>query len=145
MFISASISFSGSYGSAFLLGSTKRGWLIGFGANILAPIVDFYLGDKIASFFWTIDCEEAKRIIQRNQSDLEKEVLINAYDLFNQTEFCTDKELKEAYKAALLKYHPDKSIGGEEEKRKCHNITLAILSAYSLLEKKRKKLADYCH
>ena len=47
--------------------------------------------------------------------EFEQKVLDQAYDLFELEEHCSDAELKGAYRAAVLKYHPDK--GGDQGRK----------------------------
>ncbi len=82
--------------------------LVGTGACIVLALGDYFFGDWIASIFFKEDPKEVEKLLQAKHDKVEAEVLSKAYDLFNLTKFCTDDELKEAYRTALLKYHPDK-------------------------------------
>ncbi len=82
--------------------------VVATGACIALALGDYFFGDKIASIFFKEDPEEVKKLLQAKHDKIEAEVLSKAYDLFNLTKFCTADELKEAYRTALLKYHPDK-------------------------------------
>ena len=62
--------------------------------------------------------------------EIRKSVLEKAYDLFNLTATALDEEIREAYKAAVLKYHPDK--GGNQE------IFVAVHAAYTLIMESRQ-------
>ncbi len=83
------------------------------------------------------DPEEVERLFKAKHDKLEKEVISSAYELLDRTEHCTNEELKEAYRAAVLRYHPDKCQGSEEERQKNHRITQGIVAAYTLLKEKR--------
>ena len=60
----------------------------------------------------TDDPAEKRVILSKYTREFERNVLDQAYELFELEEHCSDAELKEAYRVALLKYHPDK--GGDK-------------------------------
>ncbi len=97
MFASTSLGIGGSIAAAALL-TGPMGLAIGTAACIAVALGDYFLGDQIASWFFTEDPDEEKRLIQAKHDKLEKEVTVKAYKLFDLTEHCTDVELKEAYR-----------------------------------------------
>ena len=62
------------------------------------------------------------------------DVIDRAYKIFDLEKHCTDQELKKAYRAALLKYHPDKK--GTDDKD--DDQIKAVLVAYELLKSVRQ-------
>ncbi len=132
-----SSSVGAAYGATILLGTGPVGWLVGAGACVALALNDYFFGDKVASIFFKEDPEEVERLIKAKYNKLEKEVIASAYDLLNLTAHCTNEELKAAFRAAVLKYHPDKCQGSEEERQKKHRITQGIVAAYTLLKEER--------
>ena len=61
---------------------------------------------------------------------------LNYYEILGLTKYCTQDEIKKAYKKLALKYHPDKNKDDTESKNKFQEIS----EAYSILndDKKRK-------
>jgi len=76
-------------------------------------------------------------MLQINHDKEEKEFAALAYDLFNLTEFCTNLELKEAFKAAILSYHTVKCLGGEGDNKQSLVESQAIVTAYTFLKVSR--------
>ncbi|KAJ8245603.1 hypothetical protein GJAV_G00272510 [Gymnothorax javanicus] len=114
--------------SAFSAGSMIAcgaliGGLPGLAAGVLAAIIigigDHFLGDMFWQLFFKDDPEEMR-----------KDVIDSAYSLLDLTDQATDEELKEALRAAYLKYHPDKP-GGDAE------IFKAIRNAKVVIENRR--------
>ncbi len=97
MVTSTGLGLGGSIAAAALL-TGPLALVVGTGACIAVALGDYFLGDKIASWFFTEDPEEVKKLIQAKHDKLEKEVMDKAYQLFDLTEHCTDEELKEAYR-----------------------------------------------
>ncbi len=139
MATSTGMSFGCMAGAAFLLGTGPLGLAIGAGACIAVAVGDHYLGEKIFGFFLQDDPNEKKAILERRCKEFEKEVITQAYKMFNLEENCSDDELKRAYKAAVLEYHPDRNMGiSEEERAKKEKIFKAIFASYTLLRQHRE-------
>ncbi|KAJ8249516.1 hypothetical protein GJAV_G00236280 [Gymnothorax javanicus] len=114
-----------SVGSMVACGAAIGG-LPGLAVGVLAAIIigigDHFLGDKFWGLFFKDDPEEMR-----------KDVIDSAYSLLDLTDQATDEELKEALRAAYLKYHPDKA-GGDAE------IFKAIRSAKTVIENSRNTI-----
>ncbi|CAF0749626.1 unnamed protein product [Brachionus calyciflorus] len=113
------------------------GKCIAAGACIAVALGDYFLGDKITSLIFKEDENEIESILTHKCNEIEKEVTKKAYSIFCLTEHCTDRELKDAYLAAALKYHPDKCQKDKQEENK--KIFQAVSAAYSYLKEKRNK------
>ena len=107
------------------------------GACIAIALGDHFLGDKIASLVFKEDADEIESILRHKFEEIDIEVTKKAYSLFCLTEHCTDRELKDAYLAAALKYHPDKCQEDKKEENK--RIFQAVSASYSYLKEKRIK------
>ncbi|XP_033118430.1 uncharacterized protein LOC117118052 [Anneissia japonica] len=120
----------GSVGSFALatacISSTPVGLAVGAICCIVIGIGDYFLGKYL-----NLEEESAKL----EYLELRKEVIDKAYGLFDLECHCTDKELKTAYHAAILKYHPDKA----ENKEEATDIARAIITAYTLLKTVRSE------
>ena len=101
------------------------GLVVGAGLTIAVGVGDYFLGNKIWSIFVKEDAEEALVVLERRRSALFEDVLQVAYDLLDLTEYSTRGEIKRKYRAAILKYHPDK--GGSAE------IFHAVRAAYAFI------------
>ena len=101
------------------------GLVVGAGLAIAVGVGDYFLGNKIWSIFVKEDAEEALVVLERRRSALFEDVLQAGYDLLDLTEYSTRGEIKRKYRAAILKYHPDK--GGSAE------IFHAVRAAYAFI------------
>lgn len=136
MVSSLSLNFGSSWAAvSFFTGPI--GICIAVGACIAISLGDYFLGDKIASLFFTRDEMEEEQLLKKKCDEIEKEVCEKAYSLLDLTEHCTDKELKDAYLVASLKYHPDKC--GADKKETNTRIFQGVNAAYSFLKEKRSK------
>jgi hypothetical protein len=117
-----------SIGGMMLCGSAiggPLGLVVGAGLAIAVGVGDYFLGDKVWSKIIKEDPEEALALMERKINDLCEDVLNAAYDLLDLTEYSTRGEIKRKYRAAILKYHPDK--GGSAE------IFHAVRAAYAFI------------
>ncbi len=130
-------SLGASIAAATLVGGPV-GFAIGVGACIAISAIDHFLGKKIFECLFPED--EKETIIEKHYKELEKEVITEAYKIFDLEKNCSDHELKQAYKDALLKYHPDKNTEiSEAGQVKNEKIFKAIFAAYTLLKECRER------
>jgi len=61
------------------------------------------------------------------------------YKILGVDKKATDQEIKKAYRALALKYHPDKNTGSEEEKKEAEKKFKLISEAYSVLSNPEKR------
>ncbi|CAC5378325.1 DNAJA2 [Mytilus coruscus] len=106
---SIGLNLLGGIGSSFIGG--PMGLFIGAAFAIVVNVGDYFLGDNV--FFKDDKGEQSLESKEKNITKLKDDVLCAAYDLFGLTEQASMEEVKEKYKAAVLKYHPDK--GGDNE------------------------------
>ena len=97
MVTSTSLVLGGSIAATALL-TGHLALVVGTGACIAVALGDYFLGDKIASWFFTEDPAEVMQLIHAKHDKFEKEVAEKAYKLFDLTEHCADEELKDAYR-----------------------------------------------
>lgn len=117
-----------SIGGMMLCGSAiggPLGLVVGAGLAIAVGVGDYFLGDKVWSKIIKEDPKEALALMERKINDLCEDVLHAAYDLLDLTEYSTREEIKEKYRVAILKYHPDK--GGSAD------IFHAVHAAYEFI------------
>ena len=115
-------------GGMYLFGAViggPIGLLVGAGLAIAVGVGDYFLGDKIWSKLIKEDPEEELVLMERKINALSEDVLHSAYDLLDLTEYSTRKEIKQKYRVAILKYHPDK--GGSA------GIFNAVQAAYKFI------------
>lgn len=111
-FTSIGLNLLGGIGSSFIGG--PMGLFLGAAFAIVVNVGDYFLGDKLMNVFLKDDKEEESlELKDKKISKLKVDVLCAAYDLFGLTEQASMEKVKEKYKAAVLKYHPDK--GGDNE------------------------------
>lgn len=109
---SIGLNLLGGIGCSFIAG--PMGLFLGAAFAIVINVGDYFLGDKLMNVFFKDDKEEdSLELKEKKISNLKDDVLCAAYDLFGLTEQASMEEVKEKYKAAVLKYHPDK--GGDNE------------------------------
>ncbi|ESO99574.1 hypothetical protein LOTGIDRAFT_173716 [Lottia gigantea] len=118
------LSIGGMAAAGSLIGGLA-GLFVGAGLAIAIGVGDYFLGDKLWSLFFKEDEEEQAALIIKKIEKIRTEVISSAYSLFGLTEYATLAEVKESYKVAILKYHPDK--GGDAE------IFNAVRVAYGLI------------
>ncbi|XP_068730178.1 uncharacterized protein [Montipora capricornis] len=124
-----------SIGGAYLAPLLVAGpWAIVLGAGICIAVAvgDHYLGNKFFGLFIKDDPKEVTSILEKELKQLDKEVEERAYNMFNLEKNCSNEELKDAYRAAILKYHPDKCPEKDAEVK-----FTAIFAAYAFLKDKR--------
>jgi hypothetical protein len=130
------LSIGGSIGAAVLLGTGPIGIAIGAAVCIGVAVTDFFFGDEVWRFLGIgDDPKEVQAIIDKKCKEIETVVQEQAYKMFDLSEYCSDEELKEAYKVAILKYHPDKNPDKKEENE---TKFMAVFAAYTYLKTKRK-------
>ena len=78
--------------------------------------------------------QDQKIQLRSRYEPMRADVIDRAYKIFDLEKHCTDQELKKAYRAALLKYHPDKK--GTDDKD--DDQIKAVLVAYELLKSVRQ-------
>ena len=84
------------------------GLLVGTGLSMAVEIGNYFLGDKIWSKFIKEDPEKALALRVRKRNASFEDALHAAYDVLDLTEYSTIEDIKEKYRVAILKYHPDK-------------------------------------
>jgi hypothetical protein len=100
MILRNSLTIGATIAASLLLGPIG-GLIVGSLACIAIALGDFFGGDWLFGKLFGNDLQSA-------HDDLERISVDKAYGLFDLTAQCTDAELKEAYRAAIRKYHPDK-------------------------------------
>lgn len=61
------------------------------------------------------------------------------YKILGVDKKATEQEIKKAYRALALKYHPDKNTGTEEEKKEAEKKFKEISEAYAILSNPEKR------
>lgn len=111
-FTSIGLNLLGGIGSSFIGG--PMGLFLGTAFAIVVNVGDYFLGDKLTNVILKDNKEEESLEVKGKKiSKLKVDVLCAAYDLFGLKEQASMEQVKEKYKAAVLKYHPDK--GGDNE------------------------------
>ncbi len=77
------------------------------------------------------DCEWCGSVISQKQNSMMSSDNINPFEILGVNQNSTQKEIKNAYRALALKYHPDKK-GGIEANKKFEEA----VEAYNLLLRK---------
>lgn len=99
-------------GSSFIGG--PMGLVVGAGFAIVVNVGDYFLGNKFWNLFLKDDNgDESLESKEDKIKNFQNDVVRAAYDFFRLTEQASMEEIKEKYKAAVLKCHPDK--GGDNE------------------------------
>ena len=112
--------------AALIAVSTPVGMMVGAAAVIGIVAADHFFFEE----------DHKKDELERRHAELRARVVGRAYDMFGLEEHCTDRELRQAWRQASLKYHPDKAGNREDFDE---DVIKAVNSAYALLRVVRKE------